>query len=50
MILLVSDRGVATVSAWDGAYARSIRAPPEVWLGVFKLSATFDASRLFRTS
>jgi hypothetical protein len=50
MFLLVGDRGVATVLAWDGAYARSIRAPPEVRLCVFTPSATFDANRSFRTS
>jgi hypothetical protein len=51
MFLLVGDRGVATVLAWGGrAYARSIRAPPEVRLCVFTPSATFDAGRSFRTS
>jgi hypothetical protein len=50
MFLLVGDWGVAAVLAWDGRYARSIRASPVVRLLVFTPSATFDASRLFRTS
>jgi hypothetical protein len=50
MFLLVGDWGVAAVLAWDGRYARSIRASPVVRLLVFTPSATFDASRSFRTS